>query len=208
MPNGKRGRGRGRAPSTRALMRAHDSGRRLRVPPNPPSVVETPWNSIILQFTGNGDKTLTGKKIVSVLQAQTGFTNAVTVGYDMKVRSIRVWSLAAGHPIRASFFGFDNTATADGGALAVLDDYPSPITWAAVGYEFPVSAQNVVYSEDSTAKFCSIDIGGNNGWLAYIDLLWRGNKYTPFTQTARYLASRGGLQMGSPESSAMITDAD
>lgn len=171
----------------------HDFGKKLKPGPNPPAIVDTPWNSMVLQFTGKGDTTVTGAKLFPLLQAQAGFNAASGVGFDIKIQSVRVWSLTSGMPIRLSCYGFTNTSSAAGGALCIVDDWPSRLAYAAVGYEFPASVQNIVYSQDSDSKICHVDVAASNDFLAYFNILWRGNKPKPFSLTARYLACTSRL---------------
>lgn len=185
-------------PSMKAVLRAHESGRRLKVPRDPPAVVDTPWNSMVLQSTGQGDTTVSGLNLVPLLTVQAGFTAIAGLGFDFRVQSVRVWSLVAGTPIRLSCYGFDNTNSKTGGALCVLDDWPGRLSFAGVGYEFPMSVQNIVYSEDSNLKICQIDVGASNDWLAYFNILWRGNKYKPFAETVRYQAATSQLRAEAP----------
>lgn len=195
MPGPRRKR---RGPSLKSILRAHENGRKLRVGQNPPPVVDTPWNSLVLQFSGDGDTTVTAKKLFPLLTNQAGFTGASGLGIDIRIQSVRVWSLVAGQPVRLSCFGFDNTSSSTGGALCVLDDWPGRLSYAAVGYEFPSSVQNIVYSEDSASKICTIDLGAKNNFLAYFNVLWRGNKYNPFQLTARYMAVTSTLRAEAP----------
>lgn len=204
---GKRGRGRRVGPSVRTLIKAKENGRVLRVPPNPPPVVETPWNHLVLQLTATGDVAFTGKLLFPYLLNQAGLTSAQGCGIDMKIQMVRCWNLNPGNPIRASFYGFDNTKSSSGGALAVIDDYPGRLNFAAIGYEFPTSVQNIVYSEDSTAKFVQVDVAPSDQWLSYVNILWRGNKYTPFTSNVRYQASIAAHALASTSTATDISQA-
>lgn len=164
------------------------------MPSDPPMTVDSPWNSMVLQVSFVGPAEVAGKNIFTPLLKQAGFnTHSTALGVDMKIQSIRIWSLVAGQPIRASFFGFDNTNSAAGGALATIDDYPGRLSYAALGFSFPTSVQNIVYSHDSTAKIFSVELGKSNNWLAYINLLWRGNDYAPFQTSVRYQANASRL---------------
>lgn len=160
------------------------NGRKFNPGVNPPDIVDTPWNSLCLQLAGTGDTSIHGKDIAPVLCKQAGF-GALAPPLDFRVQKIRCWCLNAKRPLRMLVYGWDNTNTSQGGALVALDDFPSNVSFAAVGYELPRAVQTIVYSSDSDAKIFEVDVGSSYAWLAYVDVLWRGNTYQSITSTVR-----------------------
>lgn len=136
-----------------------------------------------------GDKDVAGKDLASAILQQAGFTK-VSVTFDFRVLKLRAWALDVDRPIRVLCYGFTNTKTPQGGAIAVLEDWPGKVNFAAVGYEYPSALQNIVLSNDSTDVICSVDVGGSAPWIIYFDILWRGSKYTSVADSVRFRLTR------------------
>lgn len=171
-------------------------------------IVETPWNHAVLIIGGDGtvqESTLSGKEITTEAVNQLGFTGVAGVTFDFKIQKLRLWGLQTSRPIRLLVFGFDNTNSADGGSLAVLEDWPDKMHFARIGYEFPRSVQNIVYSSDSTNKFCTVDTSAKCPWLLYLDVLWRGNKFTAISQKPRFRYQYGGTQDDASSSFSLVS---
>lgn len=182
---GNRGRSRRRAaPSIRTVLRHHTNGVSFHPGVDPPMIVATPWNQMTLNVGLLGDQNVSARMITPVILTQAGLTGS-TATLDFRICKMRFWCLKVDRPMVVRIFGFDNTNEADGGALATLEDWPGRISFAAIGYEPPTAYRECVYSTDSTAKLFSIDVGKNNPWIAYLDILWRGNKYTPLADRVR-----------------------
>lgn len=157
----------------------------LRLSPDPPTVVDAPWNSMCVQLGGTADTSVSGVELSKVIIAQAGFTGVTGLTIDMRVFKIRCYCLANKRPMRILVFGLDNTRLSAGGAIANIVDYPSQNHYAAVGYEFSAALSQIVLSSDSTDKVFSVEIGNPYAWLAYVDVLWRGNSITPIASTVR-----------------------
>lgn len=176
-------------PRLSGAMRAILHGHRLRIPPDPPSYVATPWNSLVVDIGSTGDLKVLGKNICSTLIVQAGLPSTATI--DIRVLKVRVWCTVVKRPIRVEFFGFSNTAEPSGGAIASIEDWPGANSFAAIGYQFPVALQSIVLSSDSTTKVFTVDVGSSYGWIAYVDVLWKGNQLTPVTFQDRCRARMG-----------------
>lgn len=179
-------RGRGRGISLRTLMRHEMNGVKFTPSPQPPIITEHPWNTMTLQIGGVGDAVLTGTSVAPLLQAQAGLGSVTGLTFDFRVHRVRVWSLTKSKPIRLQIYAFDNTSLPTGGCLASIDSWPDQIHYARCGYELPKFAQLTVWSSDSTEKFASVDVGKASAWMGFLDVLWKGNVYTPLTSTVRY----------------------
>lgn len=178
------------SPSVRTLMKHEFNGVRFTPSVQPPPIVEVPWNQVTLQVAGDGtadETTLAAKDLVVYLKRQLGFKN-IDATFDMRLTKVRLWTLKTDRPIRLSIFGFDNTSLPGAGAIVVLEAWPSKIAFARVGYEFPRNLRNIVWSSDSTSKFCTVDNSAQTPWLLYIDLLWRCNNFIPIGLSARFTA--------------------
>lgn len=207
--NGRRGKGRGRGRlSLRTQMRHEMNGCKFTPAHQPPTVVETPWNSLVLQLGGKGDTIVTCDKLASVLQTQAGFTKATGMTFDYRVHRIRLWGLALSRPVRLSVWGTDTGVDPAAGAMVVLDAWPDRLHFPAIGYEMPRSVSNIVWTSDSKDRIFSVEVSGDNTWLAYLDILWRGNSYTPFALTARFQATCGDASLSAAFSQLSFRDLE
>lgn len=203
---GNRGRGRRRGgPSTKSIMRHGFNGVKFHPGVDPPDIVSAPWNHMTVMIAKSGDQVIKGSDVAPVIITQAGFYGLSALTIDFRVQKARFWCLTVKRPIRVEIYGFDNTSSKQGGAIAVLEDFPSNVAFAAVGYELPAALKNCVYSSDSDAKLFSVDVGAAYSWLGYVDVLWRGNNYTPITQTARYRALYPAEHDDSASSSSFST---
>lgn len=125
-----------------------------------------------------GDLVVQGKMLRDPVQSQAGFKGVEGVTLDFRIQKIRLWGLSTARPVRLTVYGWNNTALAGGGALAVVEDWPGKVSFPSVGYVLPTAMNQIVLSSDSTDKVFAVDVAKDVPWLAYIDLLWRGNKYS------------------------------
>lgn len=182
--------------SVKTLIKHEFNGVKFTPSAQPPPIVEVPWNQVTLQVGGDGTKdetVLSAKDLVIYLKRQLGFKD-IEVSFDMRITKVRLWTLKNNRPIRLSIFGFDNTAIKTGGAIVILEAWPSTIAFARVGYEFPRNLRNIVWSSDSDSKFCIVDNSAQTPWLLYIDLLWRANNLVPIGFSALYSLSKNENQ--------------
>lgn len=185
------------------MIRHEFNGSKFSPSPQPPTIVDTPWNQVTLVLGGKGDKMIKGPDIHSVIIAQCGFTGAKDIKFDFKFVKVRLWGLQTARPILMRCYGFDNTQLPNAGALCVLSDWPSKLGFPRVGFEFPLSVRNIVYSSDSDLNTIQVEASGDDPWLVYLDVLWRGNQYTPIAITARFQAS---CSVAPESSSSSIVD--
>lgn len=189
MPNrarskASRGRNRGqtrRGEVTAAHLHRRLMGRTFQGSFDPPATVDKPWNSAVIQLGGTGDTKVTPKLIVPVIISQMGLVSTQTL--EMRVRNCRVWALdVSGRPLRVSFLGL---TVNDASVLATMEDWGTVQHYPHVGYEWPASVQLYSWSTSQTAIVFSVDVSASVAWLAYLDLLWRSDQYTPITETVR-----------------------
>jgi len=127
-------------------------GRKLRVPANPPQFVYRPFSpltvSVSLTVTGDtGSYTMFHTDIIKAAASQLGIT---VNSLRFKIVSVRLWNLTS----KSLLVYFYEGLTDEGGAtersnhpLMYLEDTGSPMTYAAVGYHYPSSTTNNVFSQ-------------------------------------------------------------
>lgn len=156
---------------------------------HPPPIAGCPWNSGVVKLGDTKDTVVDGVVLAKALWPSFGFAG-LTPPVDFRVLKIRVWVLASARPVRLSVFGWDNTKIATGGAITVLEAWPGRMEFPAIGYEVSAAYSQIVWSSDSTSQLFAIDVAAANAWLCYVDVLWRGNSYSPVTESVMFRAYR------------------
>jgi len=167
-------------------------GRKLRCPTHPPEFVPVPWYNLIVRLSGITD--LTAASLITALRQQLnlGPNNFIQI----RVISIRAWgplvamnSATALSELRVSFWAlYAANSNTTGGTFSIQEevfDFPDQVRRAAVGYEYPLAQQQLVFNQNSTQPILHFIYGGGEGNLAYVRLLWRSSA-TVFTETAFY----------------------
>lgn len=167
----RRGRGRGR--NAVRMLRCEIRGRRLSVPNHPPQISPTPWFQMTLsmQFvSGTTEKRISVTDIIASLKRQLNTSTADKL--LIRVQRAKVWCMAHGVPIQVLFY--DLHIDESQWHIDVLEDWPTFNQMARVGYEWPISMQNIVLhganNQNVFATFANTD---NSTCVAYIYLLWR-----------------------------------
>lgn len=174
-------RGTGKLGQLKALVHTRAVGRVFSPGPDIPMITERPWNQICVSVGKIGDANVQFKDIAPVLWTQAGFYGVSMPKLDLVVRKARVWTLSNSRPIRVRF---STDGTTPGYAQAY--DWPSKLNFANVGYVFPSNVMNICNNSSDIVDVITVEVGNNVGWIAYIDMLWRGSTEEPITQSVRY----------------------
>lgn len=154
----------------------------------PNTIIETPWNQIVLQLGFAGDKTVKIVDIITTLKNQTGFTNLAVADFKVEIRTfkVRVWALSSSRPMELTVFGF--TGTSD--ARQKIISWPKPMQLPRCGWEWCDAIKTGSFNETSQEILFSVDVGKVDNvdipWLAYLDMAWRGRSDTPISQGASF----------------------
>lgn len=197
----KRGR-RQRAPAqasstgkSSAVMKVDVRGRKLQVPTHPPEFVPVPWYNLIVRISGTTD--VTAANIIAALRSQLNLGDSNFI--QVRIMNIRIWgplvAMNAGtalSEVRVSFWSlFPANSVTSGGTFSIQEevfDFPDQVRRAAVGYEYPIAQQQIVFNQNSTQPVLHFVYGGGTGNLLYFRVLWRSSA-TVFTDSASYDAT-------------------
>lgn len=173
-------------PST-SIPKSEIRGKKFRVPSHPPEFVPVPWYNLIVRLPDVTD--VTTSSLITALRGQLnlGPNNFIQI----RIINVRIWgplvamnSSAPLSQLRASFWAlFPVNSTTTGGTFSIQEeclDYPDQVRRAAVGYEYPLAQQQIVFNQSSTQPIFHLAYGGGTGNVTYIKLLWRSSA-TVFT---------------------------
>lgn len=170
---------RGTRPRTSTLIRYMIRGAAFRGRFDPPRIIATPWNSVVLcaygVFSDAGTSNFTFSSLATVLRTQLGLVTTQTL--SLRFRSVGLWSTpsdvatsAINVALRASDLNFGTTGyhqwIEDAGTTA----RPSHVHWAwsaaesEVIYVSPANDTTVVFQVDHTAAF---------SYIVHVHVLWK-----------------------------------
>lgn len=148
------------------------NGSKIRVPADPPSGVQIPWNQLTVKVsieTESASEITVG--ILRKMILQTIFLE--DTHFELKIKSYRAWG-PSDHPDSQLMVAAFDLSDVDEGRLepiSVLSDFGGNAYRAKVGYQWPVSQQNQVLVTDVAANTSIIEV--ENCKIVYIDLLWK-----------------------------------
>lgn len=175
----------GRAQSGMSRRSLHNEIRGVLFTPSfdPPSYVDMPWNSAIVNIAGTGDFTVTPKLFLPVAVKQFGLVSTQTLQF--RFLSCRIWALSVSRPLRCAFYGITAGSVQP---IAVDTDWGAPQRVPKIGYRWPATLQNIVWDGGSGDTMFTVDVGTaeNISWIAYVETLWRSDKYVPIADSVRY----------------------
>lgn len=173
-----------------AAIRRNLSGVKFTPRPDPPRWSVSPWHSMVVVDPCAGPKTYKVSDVARILCDSYGLYNEVgtpTKKYHLDValrfRQVRVFCRDDYQPVllRAySIVGEDDAV--------VVEDMPSKMLRARVGYRFPEAFQQVVYHKTPPVPkagvrdswddvIIALETGGlSTSYLVYFDILWRPDK--------------------------------
>lgn len=167
-------------------------GRKIAVPTHPPEFVPVPWYNLIVRISDFTD--ITSSSLITALRNQLnlGASNFLQV----RIINIRMWgplinmdATARLSELRASFWSLlPANSNTSGGTFSIQEevfDFPDQVRRAAIGYEYPIAQQQIVFNQNTTAPITHIYYGGGTGNLAYVRVLWRSSA-TVFSDSATY----------------------
>lgn len=168
-----------------AALKTRMDGLVLRQNPDPSVLVDAPWNSVTLHFytplaTAATRAVIPVSNLKSLLQLQLGAPSGAFNNAQIRVQKIRVWVTgegdSAGIPRAVSLDVYDivNVSAADGNSkiIKTVFDVGGKNHYPAVGYQYPVTHQNVVLSADNQL-IAGVDYPIGTNITVYIDVLWR-----------------------------------
>jgi len=131
-------------------------GKRINVPADPPQYHAIPWNSLVVnvEITRSFDSTFTfsPSDIYGLMKAQTGMTDGDAF-VSLRLMEIRAWDVAGnGIGLEPSDLTFTNVND----FTTHLVDYPGRNQWARVGYRWPASQQQIIFSGNDTSKVARV----------------------------------------------------
>lgn len=188
---GRRGRGRGRGGKVAILQRRlatlHNSikGKPLKIPADPPSFTQVPWNSIILsdpiKLKENEVKKYAPADLYEMLKAQAYgpiFKEDITAPVtkfgkyiSFRIQAIKCWNLS-GFNINLQVLDLSTALGADD-LMVQLEDQPGRNKWARVGYSYPSSQSILGLSGHDTEHFCYISSGKASDVVTHFHVLWK-----------------------------------
>lgn len=179
-----RGKGnRKRQPAMAKRLGAKLRGRTFTPSAEPPAFSDKPWNQAVINVGGTKDQAVKISDVHTVALSQLGLLSTQTLEY--RIRAVRVWALTPSRPLRVAWYGFGAN---DRSALATLMDWGAPQRLPRVGFQYPESVQDYTFSSAGNAVLFSVDVGSSSptSWLAYVELLWRSDTYSPISSMVRY----------------------
>jgi len=153
------------------------NGRVMKNPSwDPPSLVENPWNTIVIPYESNGSAALTTANIREDILGILGMSLNTNVYFDLRVLSARIWETTGNYGIVAEFNNFQVGITAAlYSPLATVNDNPAKNHWAVVGYEWPSSIQTYVVNSASDVEVLNVSSEEEAQILMHVRVLWKTN---------------------------------
>lgn len=145
-------------------------GASLRIPADPPSTVDRPWNSAVLVMPLTTLGNVTVELVTSAFQTQ--IAAVTTPGVLFRFLQVRAWELS-GADISLSLL--DLGSGGDTLAIRTQHDQPGRNHWARVGEMWPTTQQNdVVASTNSTRNLFVLQSGATSANVrVHLHILWR-----------------------------------
>lgn len=160
-----------------------DGGRRIKIPPHPPSFVSMPWYNLVVRFE-NASANFTTVNLRDGIHSQFG--GATTSNLDVRLQSVKFWGalippgsttpLAPISVLVSDPIGLLNTPGSGIGprVLEQLIDYPDQLSRAAIGYHYPKAQRETSIRLTGTnlgSLFLLNGFGTNS--VIYVYLQWR-----------------------------------
>jgi hypothetical protein len=192
---GRRGRGRLSASVHRIMrneLRIRDYGKQIIVSPDPHSVVDNPYYPLTVltreELTNLANFDFTVGRLETDLKSQLAISVTASGILNFKILHQKIWFDTSGvitpaQPLSGVEGSFNNLTpvTANTGALKVINDFPSNVQFAKIGYQWPTSQQNLVLRSDLGGKIITaIYVTSPNATdkkelIIYTHVLWMCN---------------------------------
>lgn len=182
-----RGRGRGLATTVRrrnfvtpAQLRRENHGFAPRGSFDPPRIIATPWNSLVLaglsSATDAGVTQTTVNTLITLLKSQLGIAPADTTPYLIRFQRLDMWSTTQDTVSGTSSFGMLPSDLLDGGHNQTwLEDRGTTARPAHLHWVWSASQQTRVFdsSVEGNSIVYSTDHAANWTWNVHVHILWR-----------------------------------
>lgn len=187
---GRRGRGGSLSNRLRTSLRHQNRADFAGFVPNgridPPRVLLTPWNTMVLSTlitgaTSAGNTCLSMTDISGLIRTQTGMPS--TVIFSLRLLSAQCWHIVPNgelnNQIRVRFFSLlqptTNTTCSITYTLAQIEDYGTPARNATAKFIWPKTHSSNVFNSDSNLIPIRFTTSPSQQILLHITLLWRFN---------------------------------
>lgn len=179
-PRKRSSRRRARTPRVPRSVRTAFNGVVPKGRPDPPSVTQKPWNSIVLEDNNMVDHdTLIVYRYTALIDFLTTQTNIATTApdiFEFRISRVDLWNLSGG-TIAGSFGDLLNLTTDS--PIANLQDSPGRNHWSHVHYVWPRSHQNQVLNGSPSAVYFSVRTGVSDtepqDVRCHVHVLWRAS---------------------------------
>lgn len=142
---------------------------------DPPRWSVCPWNSLTSVIAGVGVTSFAFEDLAKKICVNAGLVTGSTptpIDIAIRFRAARVYTREGiTEPL---FVQFHSLVGEDDSAI--VEDMPSQIQRARVGYRWPKSFSDVVFHAGNKDKILSITVNQSINWLLYLDVLWRPDK--------------------------------
>jgi hypothetical protein len=209
MSNRQNRRGRGRAlpnalrSAIRAQHRVDFAGSARRGVTDPPRVVRTPWNSLVIASLVVGENAASNlcvtPDVIRKWFTTQSFGSEVTFAGQLRIQSAQVWHIIPNgelnNEVRCRFntlipvgVNANDPAVCSRSALSSQEDFGTPARNATVRFVWPRTHQDVVFQFDDPYIIFRITLGPNQQVLAHTRILWR---YFGGSSNVRYHVTDG-----------------
>lgn len=214
-------RGRGRRTRTRRVVRNFVTPTQLhrqtvgyspRGRYDPPSIVATPWNSLVVAFSSAaptvGVTDTTVGSLAIALRGQIGLGN--TTALSLRFTRVNVWSGISSIDAIGSNIALRPTNLSSPNMRYVwIEDRGTVARPAHMHWSWPVSDRNVVFSTalSSDTVIFQVDHHATSAWFVHVHLLWKPTGGDPIP-TYRLLPTPAPSRSSHSDSESVIIDMD
>lgn len=153
---------------SRKSVRSILEGRPIRVNPDPPPLINSPWWPFTVSFNSKlfltSTFTATGKTITQALKQQLPIGRLYTFNLKYRIQRVRVWGLN-GQGIHLIIGSTKEEC------IRELYDFPSNTQYSSLGWQFGDSGFEDLVSPAEKQKIFTAATEENKEMLIYIDLL-------------------------------------
>lgn len=169
---------------TRRGLRTQIRGHEIAVSPIPTAIQYRPWNSLTLVFNGVSASTsieieYKDADVATKIAEQLGISVAGKRIFAFRLLKCRVWSEVTSSPLtsalRCRFYSIIGE-----GNHQIIQRFPGDVSFAAIGYQWPVEQQNVVITSANNDQLFSVfPLKANTNFVVYLDVLWKAEDLMP-----------------------------
>lgn len=150
---------------------------------DPPRVLSTPWNNLVVSWTFTGGTSASNQcfdfftNLAPAMRAQSGLPASVDFG--VRLESLQMWHLVPNgelnNVVRVRFMSLIEGITACSltDTLAALEDYGTPTRPASVKFVWPKTHFSNTFPSSSTRIFARATYGASQQILIHAKILWK-----------------------------------